>query len=69
MHILKDDYKVDIPVIIAENGCRDVSEKTVDGKNTRRIQNPLYPGGSRMDLQSDGRRDRRKRLLSLVADR
>lgn len=32
MHILKDDYKVDIPVIIAENGCRDVSEKTVDGK-------------------------------------
>ena len=32
LHILKDYYKVDIPVIIAENGCRDVSEKTVDGK-------------------------------------
>lgn len=32
LHILKDDYKVDIPVIITENGCRDVSEKTVDGK-------------------------------------
>lgn len=32
LHILKDDYKVDIPVIITENGCRDVSEKTVDGR-------------------------------------
>lgn len=32
LHILKDDYKVDIPVLITENGCRDVSEKTVDGR-------------------------------------
>lgn len=32
LHILKDDYKIDIPVIITENGCRDASEKTVDGK-------------------------------------
>lgn len=67
LHILKDDYKVDIPVIIAENGCRDVSEKKVDGKNTRRLQNPLYPGVSRMDSQSDGRRDRRPRVLFMDA--
>lgn len=32
LHILKDDYKVDIPVIIAENGCRDVSEKRLTEK-------------------------------------
>ena len=32
LRILKNDYKVDIPIIITENGCRDDGEKSVNGE-------------------------------------
>lgn len=32
LRILKNDYKVDIPIIITENGCRDNGEKSVNGE-------------------------------------